>query len=342
MADKLAKECLLAHIAQKSAYGPYYPGELLDIRIGGRKATNSIRDLLYESWGTKTAIPLFTRRNIVCRYHYNKIAWDHVGRAMEAYPQMFNLWVTKHVSGFSGTNKQLSRYDGTTVNRCPCCGHNDESTAHITRCLTPGRQRIFKQSVDTLLDWMERTHCDVNLIECLEQYLLLRGEGSMTLIAAPFPRLSQWAMDMDLLGWDNFLEGRICSSLFEIQETALTRSHSRRHIKSWSTEFIHLVLGITHKQWVFRNTRIHICLLDGKTESEHNMIMERVSQLLFTDPSNLLPEHRYLLDLDFLELGTSSTTNRQYWIATLESAIKAFQMVQHTQISRGSKSTMDL
>ncbi|KAL3788945.1 hypothetical protein HJC23_000229 [Cyclotella cryptica] len=296
MADKLAKECLLAHIAQKSAYGPYYPGELLDIRIGGRKATNSIRDLLYETWGTKTAIPLFARRNIVCRYHYSKIAWDHVGRAMEAYPQMFNLWVTKHVSGFSGTNKQLSRYDGTTVNRCPCCGHNDESTAHITRCLNPGRQRIFQQSVDTLLDWMERTHCDVNLIECLEQYLSLRGEGSMTLIAAPFPRLSQWAMDMDLLGWDNFLEGRICSSLL---------TYKRQHL----------------------HDPTHADTFNHGQRSSFILSSESLTNNGFFATLGCTFEHRYLLDLDFMELGMGSTTNRQYWIVTLESAIKAFQML---------------
>ena len=177
MADKLAKECLLEHIANKSNYGPSYPGEPLHIWIGGNKVTNLIRDTLYESWETKTAIPLFARRNIVSHYHYDKIAWNYVGHAMEAYPQMFNLWVTKHVSGFSGTNKQLSRYDGTTVNRCLCCGHNDESSAHITCCLNPGRQRIFQQSVENFMDWMERTHCDVNLIECLEQYLSLHGEG---------------------------------------------------------------------------------------------------------------------------------------------------------------------
>jgi hypothetical protein len=53
--------------------------------------------------------------------------------------------------------------------------------------------------------------------------------------------------------------------------------------------------------------------------------MEQVGRLLFTDPNLLLPQHRYLLELDFEELGAGSTTDRQYWRANVESAVNAFQ-----------------
>jgi hypothetical protein len=163
-----------------------------------------------------------------------------------------------------------------------------------------------------MLDWMEETHCDLNMIECLEEYLLHRGKRHMRTIAKGFPHLTGWAQETDILGWDNLMEGRIGTTMLAMQKDALKRAGSHRHIKSWSTEFIHHVLGITHKQWIFRNTRTHTCLLDGKTEAEHNTIMDQVGQLLFTDPALLLPQHRYLLDLDFTKLGFGSTTNRQY------------------------------
>ncbi len=60
-------------------------------------------------------------------------------------------------------------------------------------------------------------------------------------------------------------------------------------------------------------------------ELEHDEIMENVGRLLFTDPNTLLPQHRHLLDLDFKNLGASSSTDRQYWLANVESAINAFQ-----------------
>ena len=252
---------------------------------------------------------LFQQKCLVSTYHFQDISWDFMDDALQKYPQMFRTWVTKHVSGFCGTNRQLSCIDASIVNKCPCCGKMDESTAHITRCTNPGRRRVFQHSVNGLLDWMENSHCDINLVECLEEYFLRRGKRSLAIISASFPYLSQWAVEMDELGWDNFMEGWIGSKLFELQKESLKRVGSCQHIKSWSTEFIHQVLGITHKQWIFRNTRTHICLMEGKTESEHKAIMEQVSQLLFTDPELLLPQHRYLLDLDFSELGSGTTTN---------------------------------
>jgi len=50
-----------------------------------------------------------------------------------------------------------------------------------------------------------------------------------------------------------------------------------------------------------------------------------VGQLLFTDPSLLLPQHRHLLELDFEKLGAGPTADHQYWLANLESAVNAFQ-----------------
>jgi hypothetical protein len=322
MADELAKECLLDGIRTSTMHGPTYPDEPIRIWIHGQKVTSSIRTALYIAWGSQTAQRLLGRKDIVIHLRFHHIAWDAVGRAMTSYPQMFALWA-KHVSGFSGTNRQLSRIDATIANKCPCCGQIN--TLHESRSLA--------------MDWMEESHCDRSLIECLEEYLLRRGKRTMTSISATFPHLSKWAIEMDELGWDNFMEGHVGSTLFHMQKLELKRSGSRRHIHSWSTKFIHHVLGITHKQWIFRNTRTHICLLDGKTEAEHITIMEQVGQLLFTDPQNLLPQHRYLLDLDFSELGAGSTTNRQYWLASLTSALEARR---HIDVSQGRISTRAL
>jgi hypothetical protein len=106
------------------------------------------------------------------------------------------------------------------------------------------------------------------------------------------------------------------------------------HIKSRAIEFIQHLLGLTHKQWLFRNARTHIRLLEWKSKSEHDNIMDQVGRLLFTDPTLLLPQHIYLLELNFKKLGAGSTTNRQYWLANLESAVKAFQ--QTTRIAETS------
>ena len=102
--------------------------------------------------------------------------------------------VTKNVSRFCGVNQCLSRIDLSIENVYPCCGNKDKSVAHITRCRDPGRQLAFAQSVDSLLDWMEDTHADEDVITCLEVYLQSIGEGSMVEID-----LRPWAQEHDTL-----------------------------------------------------------------------------------------------------------------------------------------------
>jgi hypothetical protein len=117
MADDMAKQCLLHHINNKISWGSTYPHEPACIWVEGVKVTSSIKNTLYRSWGSRVAKKLFQRRCIVDIHSFDRIAWDHVDRAMSRYPQMFAVWVTKHVSGFNGTNRQLSKFQAEILNK---------------------------------------------------------------------------------------------------------------------------------------------------------------------------------------------------------------------------------
>ena len=67
-----------------------------------------------------------------------------------------------------------------------------------------------------------------------------------------------------------------------------------------------------------------ILQVDGLTREEHEAVISRFEELLQIDPSRLLPKHRHFFDgQDFEELGTASTTSKQYWIYSVESALAA-------------------
>ena len=107
--------------------------------IGGRKVTYSIKKALYADWGRTAARDLMSKRKIVSESNFDTIYWEGVGAAMASYPQMFRVFVTKHVSHSQGTNRQLLQDITQEVdNICPCCGCKDESTGHITRCKEDG------------------------------------------------------------------------------------------------------------------------------------------------------------------------------------------------------------
>ena len=186
---------------------------------------------------------------------------------------------------------------------------------------------MFSHTVQELLDWMEAAHGNTVLIEVLYTYLQHRGRQSMKSIVQTHPELYGFARDHDKLGWDNFMEGRICKSLFQLQAQTLLERSSQWTIKSWSIQFIKRVLHITHRQWLYRNARIHIRLVDGLTEPEHNNIIQLVHNLLDTDPNDLLPQHRHLLQQDFQQLGEGRSLDRQYWITSMQSALETADIV---------------
>ena len=54
----------------------------------------------------------------------------------------------------------------------------------------------------------------------------------------------------------------------------------------WGQQFIEHLLSITHKQWIFRNSKVHLRKLDGLTEDEHKDIFERMDELMYTNPDD--------------------------------------------------------
>ena len=106
--------------------------------------------------------------------------------------------------------------------------------------------------------------------------------------------------------------------------------------KKWGVQFIEHLLAITHRQWIFRNSKVHLKKLDGLTEAEHNDIFDRMDELLLTPEEDLLPTHRHYLSVDFEALGEGSAATRQYWIANMEAAISAAKQVQGGNAVPGS------
>jgi hypothetical protein len=331
IADHLAKEALQDGISKQTKLGPWYPNEQCRVYLADKKVTSSVRKAIYNNWGYTVAQALFQQKCLVSTYHFQYISWDFLDAALQKYPQMFRTWVTKHVSGFCGTNRRLAHWDDSVDNICACCGCQDESTAHLTRCRNKGRQLMFAESVNQLRVWMEHNDSDADIIRCIQTYLTTHGEGSMEEIAKGQRRLHQWAREHDILGWDSFLEGRVSQRLFHLQAQHLQISKSKKHISTWARCFIQQLLNITHQQWLYRNARIHIKKVEGKTSGEHRDIMRQVQNMLHHDPDDLLPQHQHLLHLDFTNLGSGPTTDRQYWVANMTSALTAANTVRTRQ-----------
>jgi hypothetical protein len=154
---------------------------------------------------------LFHRRGVVKARDFPFVYWEGMEQVMKSFPEMFRVWVTKHVSHFQGTNRQLSRIDRKILNVCPSCGCQDEATSHITHCRDNGRTRVFTETVQDLVQWLRDQQTSGEIIYLFRAYLLARGTRTMrSLLRRPGSKLGVEANYHDRLGWDSFLEGWVC------------------------------------------------------------------------------------------------------------------------------------
>jgi hypothetical protein len=288
-ADNLAKEALLEAIDTSRFSKPLYPHEHMRIFIGDTKVTSSIKSSLYNAWGRRAARTLFDQKNIVSASLFDIVNWADLHLAMKSHPQMFRVWVTKHVSGTCATNRHLAKMNNNIENKCHCCGRRNETPVHITRCPNKGRRLMFTQTSEALICWMEQSFSHPEIILAIHSYLRYQGRVPMKKICLDFPILQKFAIETDLLGWRNFTEARVPNTLFLIQEEWLKTIGSRFSINSWTKQFLIKILNITRRQWMYRNSRMHINHVEGLTLATHENIMNHTKSLIATDPIELLP-----------------------------------------------------
>jgi hypothetical protein len=184
-----------------------FPLEKICVEIAGERVGGTPKNAITELWGEQVAQVLYDRRGVVSKENFPFVYWDSMESALKLFPEMFRVWVTKHVSHFQGTDQQLSRIDKLVLNMCPSCKCHDESTSHITWCRDPGRARTLKDLVGQLVQWLYDQQTDGKVVHLFKQYLLTGGTRTLTLLLKPNSRLGVEARYHNRLGWDCFLEG---------------------------------------------------------------------------------------------------------------------------------------
>jgi hypothetical protein len=243
-----------------------------------------------------------------------------VEKVLGRCPEMFSVWATKQVSGFNGNNHLLHHINGVTIDVCPNCGCHPERAEHIIFCPDPAREQVFQSSIDRLVEWLASQRTAPELTVLLSSYLRGRGRLRMSSLCPCWSHYHQLATMVDELGYRNMLEGRIPKLLYSSRVEDIRRLQLRKHAGHWCTGLILQLLQITHRQWTFHNGTVHLKGPDGLTTAQQRSLANKCEALLWTDPSTLLTEDRYLLDVDFDELGDGPASSRQMWLAEMDAA----------------------
>jgi hypothetical protein len=302
------------------------PYEDLVVQVEGVKLSGPTFPAINRHWGRLEAREHYHSQGVLHRDLFDEVDWDSTERVMTRAPEMFLVWVTKQVSGFCGSNHMMNLIYEDVVDRCPNCGHLPEKANHILHCRSPDRVAVFTSSVMKLTEWLHKQQTDFELILLIKDYLLARGDRTLLSFCGPNSIYCQLALLHDHLGYDNFLEGRISKLFRSMRQLDISRRSLRKHAGHWCNGLVLHLLQITHRQWTYRCRTVHYRGADGLTEEQQQKIMRECEDLLWTDPSILLPEDRHLLSIYFEELGNSPAIMRQLWISEMEAATNASRL----------------
>ena len=153
------------------------------------------------------------------------------------------------------------------------------------------------------------------------------GGGSTVLLKA--------AASQDLIGWTEFLHGKISIDIEKIQDLHCTLSSCRITGSDWMKGMASHLMHASHSQWILRNFTLHDKQRGYLRLQQRKDLLRELDKLIDTPPEEIPEGSKYLLELDYSDLYNTTFERQSYWVLAMKAARRAGRRMkaQHT-ISR--------
>ena len=320
--DLIAKSFLQACWQHGGPTPTTLPHEMITVHIDGVKICGDIGAPIRRAHGRRQMRDHLAKKGVLSSEAFDLVDWPAIERMMNHMPQQFRLWVTKHVSKFCATNKQLFRMRKINSPACPCCGDDEiqEDTRHQLHCRDPKRYELLVEGITDLEQWFLEVDTEPNLAACLCRFLRFRGRESFSDMPILTQALRQAAEDQDNIGWDNLLEGRMSLQFRRHQKLYYRSTRSRRSVDSWASGLVERLVLLTHSQWIYRNSVVHHREADGLRREEQAELRALIEEQFQLGNEGLPREDIFLLEEDFEEVWKRSGTDKRTWLRAIRIA----------------------
>ena len=319
--DLIAKNFLQASWEHNGPTPQVLPHEDITVEVEGVKVCGDVGPPLRRAYGRRLMREHLSRRGTLSSTAFNHVDWEATEKMMYNMPQQFRLWVTKHVSKFCATNKQLFRMRQAPSPACPCCDEDvQEDTRHQLHCSDPKRYELLIEGVEELEQWLTTVDTDPVLTTCICRYIRGRGHeefGTNPPLPATYRGLAE---TQEEIGWDNFLEGRVSLHFRRHQKDYYQTVGSRRTALSWAAGLVERLILITHSQWIYRNSVKHHRETDGLKREERAELREHIEEQFRLGPTGLPQEDHFLLEEDFETVWQRTGADKRTWLRAIRVA----------------------
>lgn len=298
---------------------------------GGEKLTSDVGEEIRFYLGKEEARAFYTAPNTKegkglgwSAMRFNAVDWRAINDCLATKSDMFGLWLSKQVAGVCATRKNVARIQDLLDDRCPNCLQPGETSTHLNLCPAEGRVQLFEECVEDLEKWMEQDNrTDSELAYWIAKYILMRGKKPFAELGPMSPSMLQIARCQDIIGWQQFMEGRITTEIRFYQSFHCAASPCRMNGDEWTKHFISRLLQISHGQWVLRNFTLHDQTRGYIRLRDRRQVLAEIDQLADVDPDLIPPDSRFLLEVDYSSLLRASFERQSYWVMAMKAARRA-------------------
>ena len=297
------------------------------VLVGGVKIAGDVADAVRYAKGLEEAKTFLMKEMGWSEEKFDAVDWRNLHMTLKSKLNAYRTWLSKQHSGTCGTRVRVgyySRDDDADVG-CPNCGC-EEKAEHLCVCMDDDRTRSLNEMTDSLSCWLSKgDKTDAELAYYIPKYVLARGTIRFQDLGMMSPEVRLLAEEQDLIGWQNFIDGRISRKFGEVQSKYLAVTEGHLNGRDWVRGLLSCVLQLTHSQWLYRNMTLH----DKAGGSLRNLKIEqmrsKVENLACTDPSALPEESRFLLELDGERYvkGDANFRDNVYWMMAMKAAVVA-------------------
>ena len=320
--DTLAKAALKRYHRHNKINKDSFPHEVLIMRVRSEKITGDIGIPLRNEVSRIQMRSFLHKNNRLQCQNFDQVDWNAMNHKMNTTPTHHKIWITKHLSGFCGTNKCKNHRDSTQTTMCPCCKNPNiiEDTRHILHCTDPQREELWSDSLQDLEKWLWSRQTEPTLLASIITYIKYRGTISFYTATKNNYSLQVLASEQDAIGWDNFMEGRISLQFCEQQREYYIEQESRSSGIKWASDLISQLLLMIKTQWLHRNAVVHKRRRDGLKLEEGQRISNEIIDIIQEGTEVIDEEDQYLLDHSIEEINAWKGAKKKIWIRSMQAA----------------------
>ena len=302
-----------------------------------------LKQTLMQFLGSKKAIPYWIDKFQWGNADPDAISWRHVHLAASALPLARRTWLSKHLTGFFATGKNMVRWGKSTDSSCPRCAIPLEDRAHIIQC--PAATQLWTDHITSL----ETMLLELQTPFTVSRFLARRLKdwwSNQPLIPIPrdIPGMFHSAFQtQDEFGWNTFLDGFLVSQWASTMDQYLRSINSKVTIRRWMTAIIRKLWEISWDLWEQRNDHLHrrdesrlVAQLDADITAAFQLgpsTVSRSSRNLFTDLQTILvaPISRRKM---WLSRVVAARARHQHMLAQGQMAYASERRVLHRWLQR--------